>query len=719
MKLKVLLLLLSFYSVTFAQNQFQRVYTNPDSYQQSADNIIETPGGDFIIIGKLFQFFPTQESNIYVIKTNPLGDIIWSYRYEKPNNTTEFQRVRAIHVDGNSDGVGDDGFMIIATLINNLSISETVLIRISENGTLIWSKQIIGNPNNTDFYTIDQLDDGNFILGGTQNTGVSSSDNFYVLKLDQNGNFIWDFRAGFGGSNFNIVSRVKSTPDNGCIVVGNSMSSGFNQRGFIVKIDQNGGLEWNKVYDLPDIDFFNSVNLTSDGNYIVQGAARTNASNFPNSDDISLVKVDPLGNIIWSKLLYTNNPLNRAYFIEETADFGFILSGSAYTDRSLIKTNDQGSVLWAKNYGSTGPGGGPFQSFNGVRETNDQGFITIALTDSVVTELQLVKTNQFGESGCNETDIVYSESPLNYTVTSPQYTQFNTPPLIENSTIQQLNYSIETETICQEFCLVPELDSTEYIICDQGCVHFPDPVSIQTEGTIYQWNFSNNESFTTSTASVCLDHFGIDPFKLDLSIEVTTRTGCVSTADYQDIITVSTTPEAYFTYSPDSISLEEPTVHFSNQSANSVYSAWLFGDGATSSETSPLHTYPEVPGNYGVTLTASDFTKNCQSTFETTITLNDEIVFYVPNAFTPGSDNANFIFKPIVRSGVDPYQYHLVIYNRWGEVLFESFDYSKGWDGSYLNDRIVPKGVYMWKIDFKETMSDKHHREIGHVTVLR
>ena len=70
-------------------------------------------------------------------------------------------------------------------------------------------------------------------------------------------------------------------------------------------------------------------------------------------------------------------------------------------------------------------------------------------------------------------------------------------------------------------------------------------------------------------------------------------------------------------------------------------------------------------------------------------------------------------------SGFDPYNYHLMIFNRWGELIFESYNAAVGWNGTYADNGLVVDEVYVWKIEFKETMSDKMHKLVGHVTVLK
>lgn len=98
---------------------------------------------------------------------------------------------------------------------------------------------------------------------------------------------------------------------------------------------------------------------------------------------------------------------------------------------------------------------------------------------------------------------------------------------------------------------------------------------------------------------------------------------------------------------------------------------------------------------------------------------DEEVIFWVPNTFTPDNDEFNQNFQAIFYSGYDPYSFEMFIYNRWGETIWESNDVNVGWDGTYNNGMKVPDGVYTWKIKFKRKQDDKKLTSVGHVTVLR
>jgi gliding motility-associated-like protein len=97
----------------------------------------------------------------------------------------------------------------------------------------------------------------------------------------------------------------------------------------------------------------------------------------------------------------------------------------------------------------------------------------------------------------------------------------------------------------------------------------------------------------------------------------------------------------------------------------------------------------------------------------------DEIIFWVPNTFTPDNDQFNQNWQVVFYSGFDPFFFELYLYNRWGELIWESHDVNAGWDGTYFNGRKCPDGVYTWKIRFKTLNSDDKRTAVGHLNLLR
>jgi gliding motility-associated-like protein len=186
-------------------------------------------------------------------------------------------------------------------------------------------------------------------------------------------------------------------------------------------------------------------------------------------------------------------------------------------------------------------------------------------------------------------------------------------------------------------------------------------------------------------------------------------------------VIMNSTPVAAFTYSPDIIDVAYTEVEFVNNSSYAYYYEWNFGDGsALSNQENPIHSYQGVAGQYHITLYATSHNGLCTDSVDAYITINDELIYYVPNAFTPDGDAFNNTFTPVFTSGFDPYDYHITVFNRWGEIVFESYNAAIGWDGRYPSGgELCQDGVYVWRIEFGETKSDKRIAEQGHVTLLK
>ena len=226
------------------------------------------------------------------------------------------------------------------------------------------------------------------------------------------------------------------------------------------------------------------------------------------------------------------------------------------------------------------------------------------------------------------------------------------------------------------------------------------------------WNFGNgviSSSLNTVTYN--------SPGCYDVSLTSTNAGGCSTTETFIDFICVLEDPVADFTTDEFSTSLYTPTFELVNQSDFSVSYLWEFDNNTTSTLTNPTVSYPEEPGSYNVQLVAYN-AAGCTDSITKILTVRDELVFFVPNSFTPNGDEFNNAFVPIFTSGFDPFEFNLTIINRWGELIFESNDATVGWDGTY-DGKIVPDGMYVWKIRMKNNENDKKYTYTGHVNVLK
>ncbi len=229
------------------------------------------------------------------------------------------------------------------------------------------------------------------------------------------------------------------------------------------------------------------------------------------------------------------------------------------------------------------------------------------------------------------------------------------------------------------------------------------------------WDFGDG---STSTECGIVSHTYNNEGFYTVSLSVTIPGGCTATETYTDYIHVQPNPVASFSTQGSEFDILNTEVQFQNQSSNADNYIWNFGDGSPNSfDTNPSHTYSEEDGSYTVTLIANS-TSGCSDTTILIIDIQDVLIYFIPNTFTPDGDEFNNIFKPIFTAGYDPFDYSLIIFNRWGEVIFESYDTNYGWDGTF-HGKFAQNGVYTWKIEFKETMTDKRHKITGHVNLIR
>jgi len=212
------------------------------------------------------------------------------------------------------------------------------------------------------------------------------------------------------------------------------------------------------------------------------------------------------------------------------------------------------------------------------------------------------------------------------------------------------------------------------------------------------------------------------PGVYDVTLTVTTDSiagNCSNSLTKPAYITIFQNPIADFLITPNPTTMFDPVFGFVDQSvafSPPIMSyAWDIAgiDSATGSNF--IYTFPEDTGNYNITLTVTDV-EGCKNTITQIAIVTGEFGIYVPNAFTPDFDGLNDGFFP-TGFGIAEQEYVFLIYDRWGEKIFESHKKFEPWNGTYKN-KLVPNGVYVWKLNFNDLDGDNQSR-IGHVTIVK
>lgn len=226
-------------------------------------------------------------------------------------------------------------------------------------------------------------------------------------------------------------------------------------------------------------------------------------------------------------------------------------------------------------------------------------------------------------------------------------------------------------------------------------------------------------AITTNALDTC-SHTYEHPGVYSVSIVSISDTGCTYSNTFTNMITVFDKPLAAFTISPNPTTIFETHVMLYNNSSPDVVSYSWSMPGATPNQSffeDVSIDFPEgVVGNYDITLIVTNANGCIDSVTRIAQVLSD-VILYAPNTFTPDGDEFNQTWFLYI-DGIDIFQFNLKVFNRWGEVVWESNDPKGAWDGTYQG-KIVPYGQYTWILETRELTSDRKDRFNGYINVIR
>jgi gliding motility-associated-like protein len=175
------------------------------------------------------------------------------------------------------------------------------------------------------------------------------------------------------------------------------------------------------------------------------------------------------------------------------------------------------------------------------------------------------------------------------------------------------------------------------------------------------------------------------------------------------------------------LTVGDTDVDFYNESTGATNYEWSFSsDNQIYLDEHPKYNFIyDEEADYSVKLVAIS-SIGCRDSIYSLIPVKEELIFYIPNTFSPNEDEYNQTFKPVFSYGFNPQEYVLNIFNRWGELIFESRNVEFGWDGSYGTwtesknqiDNCL-EGTYTWKIEFTLLEDDSRISRAGNVNLIR
>lgn len=206
----------------------------------------------------------------------------------------------------------------------------------------------------------------------------------------------------------------------------------------------------------------------------------------------------------------------------------------------------------------------------------------------------------------------------------------------------------------------------------------------------------------------------------DIGLTTYDGNGCSSSVTIPDMVCAVQPPVADFSFSPTQPSVNNSIVTFQNLSLGATSYLWTINSSSFFTEPNPVFFFPnEEAGDYPVCLLVSN-DLGCTDLLCATVHVSDELVVYVPNSFTPTGDNINDVFKPSIKGISLIAHYEFMIFNRWGELIFESNNPEEPWIGNVRGGAYFAQdGVYAWKMKIRPNNGQEAIELDGHVTIVR
>jgi hypothetical protein len=331
------------------------------------NGVQHTTDGGYIVTGYTYSY-GAGSADVWLIKTDSLGNQQWNSTFGGSGSDV-----------GQSVQQTNDGGYVIAGYTRSYGAggSDVWLIKTDSNGDSLWTRTFGGSSYDYG-YSVQQTSDGGYIIVGYTSSYGAGGYDVWLIKTDSDGDSLWT--RTFGGSNSDEGYSVQQTNDGGYVITGwtNSYGAGSTDV-WLIKTDSNGDSLWTRTFGGGDEDRGNRVQQTDDGGYVITGWTSSYGAG---SYDVWLIKTESDGNCLWTRTF------GQSYFdwgncVQQTTDGGYIISGciGAYSPGSanvwLIKTDPLGVQQWQRTFGGSGGEDG-----NSVQQTADGGYVIAGQTTS-------------------------------------------------------------------------------------------------------------------------------------------------------------------------------------------------------------------------------------------------------------------------------------------------------------------------------------------------
>ncbi len=426
-------------NISFAQTiQWERNYGG--EMIEEFYTVLETEDGAFLLGGASNSIDNGMNnfgnSDAWLVKIDSAGNQLWEQNY----GGSDLDRIETIVAT--EDGYLLAGLSASQDNDVEHPIGEIDywVIKITEEGILEWEKSL-GGMFNDFFASAIRTSDGGYLVGGHgEITDATPGETFgdidiVIYKISATGEIEWE--KNYHQSDFDRLAKILPTPDGGYLLGGNSPNEEGYHDFWVLKIDANGALQTERNYGGSASDFLADCIPTLDGGYLLGGTTRSTDGDAQSQsigfDDYWVVKINAEGEIEWEKK-YGNANTDNLKSLAPTDDGGVLLGGSSDNDYWVVKIDENGNEEWSNNYGLPDT-----DQFEMAIRTNDGGFIlggsgTIAIDGFEVDQDFLIYKicDDLNTTSCDQTNSIYSINNLS----SISNIQLVPNPATDNTLIQ-------------------------------------------------------------------------------------------------------------------------------------------------------------------------------------------------------------------------------------------------------------------------------------------
>lgn len=360
-----------------AQITFEKSIGNSEF--QGGWSVQQTNDGGYIIGGNTYI---GSKSKIYAVKTDEYGDTIWTKSYGNDQwDDLKYEVYQTF----------DGGYIVGSTYCSNsCDTLDFYLVKTDQYGNILWEKKYDNNGNEDVGSSLIPTNDGGYVITGHTMDTLTEISKLYTIKTDQSGIIQWDKIIN---EPYTIGMSVRELNSGGYIIGGMS-----DMNFYLVKLDLNGDTVWTKTYNKgPSFDSpILTIEQCTDGGFVFFSSTTVNSNIYS-----YLFKVNANGDSLWAKNNYQNASFTYGV---QTSDGGLVMTGieDIYNNASflIVKTDDNGITLWERTY--VGKGG--YSYGTSIKQTNDYGYIVTGITtDSLQNndDVYLIKTDENGYVNIN------------------------------------------------------------------------------------------------------------------------------------------------------------------------------------------------------------------------------------------------------------------------------------------------------------------------------